>query len=294
MTNEHGKQLQEAGPATPVEILGLNEVPERGRSACTPSRTRRRRRRSPRAARGRWRRASSRRRPRCRSRSSRSASPRAGSRSCASSSRATCRARSRRSADALVKLSDREGASSSIINAAVGAITEGDVNLAIASKAIIVGFNVRPAGKASVARRREQDRDPPLLDHLQRGRRRSRGDGRLAASRRSSRRGTARPRSAQLFKVKGVAVAGCFVIEGKIVRARQDAPPPRRRGRLGRQGRQPQALQGRRARSPRGLRVRHQPRGLQRHQGEGHSRVATRSRRSSRSCKGRCLSEFYV
>ena len=35
MTNEHGKQLQEAGPATPVEILGLSEVPERGRSAWT-------------------------------------------------------------------------------------------------------------------------------------------------------------------------------------------------------------------------------------------------------------------
>src|SRR5579863_7606492 len=30
MTNEHGKQLNEAGPATPVEILGLNEVPNAG------------------------------------------------------------------------------------------------------------------------------------------------------------------------------------------------------------------------------------------------------------------------
>jgi translation initiation factor IF-2 len=35
-----------------------------------------------------------------------------------------------------------------LVHAGVGAITEGDVNLAIASKAIIVGFNVRPAGKA--------------------------------------------------------------------------------------------------------------------------------------------------
>jgi translation initiation factor IF-2 len=30
MTNEHGKQIQEAGPATPVEILGLSEVPGAG------------------------------------------------------------------------------------------------------------------------------------------------------------------------------------------------------------------------------------------------------------------------
>ena len=51
-------------------------------------------------------------------------------------------------ADAMAKLST-EKVRLSVINAAVGAITEGDVNLAIASKAIIVGFNVRPAGKAS-------------------------------------------------------------------------------------------------------------------------------------------------
>ena len=51
-------------------------------------------------------------------------------------------------ADALTKLST-EKVRLSVIHAAVGAITEGDVNLAIASKAIIIGFNVRPAGKAA-------------------------------------------------------------------------------------------------------------------------------------------------
>src|ERR1700685_3025163 len=51
-------------------------------------------------------------------------------------------------ADALAKLST-DRVRLSIIHAAVGAITEGDINLAIASKAIVIGFNVRPAGKSS-------------------------------------------------------------------------------------------------------------------------------------------------
>ena len=50
-------------------------------------------------------------------------------------------------ADALAKLTT-EKVRVAIIHAGVGGITEGDVNLAVASKAIIVGFNVRSAGKA--------------------------------------------------------------------------------------------------------------------------------------------------
>src|SRR6202044_3670131 len=47
-------------------------------------------------------------------------------------------------ADAMTKLST-EKVRLSVITAAVGAITEGDVNLAIASKGIVIGFNGRPA-----------------------------------------------------------------------------------------------------------------------------------------------------
>jgi translation initiation factor IF-2 len=50
-------------------------------------------------------------------------------------------------ADALANLST-DKVRVAIIHAGVGGITEGDVNLAVASRAIIVGFNVRPAGKA--------------------------------------------------------------------------------------------------------------------------------------------------
>ncbi|HTM45301.1 MAG TPA: translation initiation factor IF-2 [Polyangiaceae bacterium] len=42
-----------------------------------------------------------------------------------------------------------------IVHAGVGAITEGDVNLGVAAKAIIIGFNVRPAGKAAALAQKE-------------------------------------------------------------------------------------------------------------------------------------------
>ena len=50
--------------------------------------------------------------------------------------------------DALMKMSTAK-VKVSVVHAAVGAITEGDVNLAVAAKGIIIGFNVRPAGKAT-------------------------------------------------------------------------------------------------------------------------------------------------
>ncbi len=42
-----------------------------------------------------------------------------------------------------------------VVHSAVGAITEGDVNLAVASGAIIIGFNTRPAGKARMLAQKE-------------------------------------------------------------------------------------------------------------------------------------------
>ena len=57
--------------------------------------------------------------------------------------------------DALVKLDVGEEVLLRVIGRGVGAITQDDVNLAIASEAVIVGFNVRPAGRAGELAQRE-------------------------------------------------------------------------------------------------------------------------------------------
>ena len=60
-----------------------------------------------------------------------------------------------------------------IVHAAVGGITESDVNLALASKAVIIGFNTR--GRRGARKLAEQRRPDPLLQHHLRGGRRREG-----------------------------------------------------------------------------------------------------------------------
>jgi translation initiation factor IF-2 len=57
--------------------------------------------------------------------------------------------------DALLKIDVGEDVSLRVIGRGVGAITQDDVNLAIASDAVIIGFNVRPAGRAGELAQRE-------------------------------------------------------------------------------------------------------------------------------------------
>ncbi len=60
--------------------------------------------------------------------------------------------------DALVNIDmgeDKDEVSLRVIGRGVGAITENDVNLAVASDAVVIGFNVRPEGKAREAAERE-------------------------------------------------------------------------------------------------------------------------------------------
>jgi len=118
----------------------------------------------------------------------------------------------------LEKLSNEE-VNVRVIHGAVGAINESDVMLATSSNAIIVGFNVRPdaAARDSAARQNVDMRMYRVIydaiDEIE-----SAMKGMLAPKYHEVVLGHAEVR--QTYKVSGVGtVAGCYVQDGKIVRA---------------------------------------------------------------------------
>jgi translation initiation factor IF-2 len=120
--------------------------------------------------------------------------------------------------DALVRLST-EKVKVSVVHAGAGAITEGDVNLAVAAGAIIIGFNVRPAGKAASLAQKEnvEIRQYSIIynvvDEVK-----AAMEGLLKPTQVERNIGKAEVR--QVFKLsKAGTVAGCMVIEGVVKRA---------------------------------------------------------------------------
>ncbi|HFS4914928.1 TPA: translation initiation factor IF-2 [Enterococcus faecium] len=148
MTNDLGRRDKEAGPATPVEITGLNDVPQAGDRFVVFEDEK-----TARAA-------------------GEERAKRALLENRAATSRVTLdnlfeslkegelkevnviiKADVQGSAEALaasLKKIDVEGVRVKIVHSAVGAINESDVTLAAASNAIIIGFNVRPTPQAKV------------------------------------------------------------------------------------------------------------------------------------------------
>ena len=119
--------------------------------------------------------------------------------------------------DSFLKLSTEE-IQINIIHKGVGAITETDVMLASASDAIIIGFNVRPAGNARQIADKEEidirnysiiyDAIDDLKDAM---------EGMLSPVMKEEITGTAEIR--ETFKISKVGtIAGCMVTDGKIFR----------------------------------------------------------------------------
>lgn len=120
--------------------------------------------------------------------------------------------------DSFQKLSTEE-IHVNIIHKGVGAITESDVLLATASDAIIIGFNVRPVGNARMIADKEEidiraysiiyDAINDLKDAM---------EGMLSPELKEEITGTAEIR--EMFKVSKIGtIAGCMVTNGKILRS---------------------------------------------------------------------------
>lgn len=105
-----------------------------------------------------------------------------------------------------------------VIHEGVGAISDSDVNLAIASQGIVIGFNVQPIGKAKeiIAERGVDVRTYKiiydLIDDVARALK-----GMLAPKKEEVLLGQAEVKA--IFNVPKVGpVAGCYVLQGKVVR----------------------------------------------------------------------------
>ena len=108
-----------------------------------------------------------------------------------------------------------------IIRSGAGAITEGDVLLAAASNAVVIGYSVRPERKAAEVAERdkvEMRLYTVIYDAVEDMRKAL--EGLLEPTIREIRQGAAEVR--ETFKISKVGtIAGCFVTDGKVTRAAQ-------------------------------------------------------------------------
>ena len=274
MFNENGKKVTEAGPATPVQVLGLNGAPQAGDTFNVMD-------------------------------DDRSAREIASKREqlqrmqgIMTQKHVTLDEIGRRiaigsfkelniivkgdvdgsveaMAGSLIKLS-KETVQVNVIHAAVGQISESDVLLAAASNAIIVGFQVRPSAAARKTAEKEEieirlysiiyDAINDIKDAI---------EGMLEPVMKEEI--VCSVEVLEIFKITKVGtVAGCIVREGKLQRSTRH---PRRHRHLHRQARIAQTLQGRRQGGDHGTGLRSEYRVVQRYP-RGRYRRGVRAGRS--------------
>ncbi|MBI2914911.1 MAG: translation initiation factor IF-2 [Firmicutes bacterium] len=216
MQSDTGKPVQEAGPSTPVEVLGLPDVPKAGdilialsdeKSARTVAEERREKLRVAQLQ------------PSARmTLEDLFDKVREGE---LKELRVVLKADVQGSLEALqpaLEKASTEEVRVNVIHAGVGGITESDINLAAASDAIIIGFSVRPDANAQKAAEREKVETRlyrviyEAIDDVK-----AAIQGLLEPTFREAVLGHAEVRA--LFKVPGVGtVAGCYVTDGNISR----------------------------------------------------------------------------
>ena len=218
MLDENGRQVDEAGPSIPVEILGMTEVPQAGDEMMVLG-DERKAREIALFRQGKF-------------RDVRLAKQQAaklenifenmgeGTKTLSLIIKSDVQGSQEALAAAMQKLSTEE-VKVNIVHAAVGAITESDINLAIASKAVVIGFNVRADQQA---KRLAEGNGIDLryysiiydaVDDVKNAM-----QGMLAPERRENIIGLVEIR--QVFKVSRLGnIAGCMVLEGIVRRGAQ-------------------------------------------------------------------------
>jgi translation initiation factor IF-2 len=216
MTDDRGRAVAKAGPATPVEVLGLSEVPEAGQvfhvvtdlKVAQQIAEKRKGASLPPPA---------------------SLMPKAGLDAMFDKMKEgesqdlnlVIKADVQGSAEALVKALGElstDKVKVNVVHSGAGAITESDVMLASASHAIIVGFHVRPTGGTSKLAKDERveirtyDIIYEAIDEVKKAM-----AGLLKPTFREVSVGRAEVR--QLFHISKGTIAGCFVADGKIQRS---------------------------------------------------------------------------
>ena len=217
LMDENGNQVKEAGPSTPVQIMGWDEVPAAGDYFTVVENDREARRIA--TERQEEMKTLSQAMPTARDRLQ-------GLLDQLRSEEATLnlivKADAQGSLEALrgsiVKI-EREGGKIQVLHGAVGGINENDVTLAEVTESVIIGFNVRPEPKARKAAEeagveiRTYGIIYELLDEIE-----QMLVGQLAPEEHEQVLGTAEVRA--VFKVpRAGTVAGCYVIEGVVQRA---------------------------------------------------------------------------
>jgi translation initiation factor IF-2 len=216
MTDDRSRQLREAEPATPIEILGLSEVPSAGESFYVVTDIKRAQEIAETK-----RRAESNAMP-TQQRMGLDQFHQMMKDGDVHELKLIIKADVQGSIEAVVKaLTDlsTDKVRVNVIHTGVGGITENDVLLATASNCIVIGFNVRPAGKAAeVAKSERVDLRlyRVIYDAVEEVKKAM--AGMLAPNMVEKALGKAEVR--QVFTIPKIgAVAGCYVTDGKIVRS---------------------------------------------------------------------------
>ncbi len=216
MIDDKGKKVKEAGPAMPVEILGIQSVPEAGSSFTVVVDE-----------------ATAKQVASHRSEKHRDATMRKTSKVSLEDLYQRVQAGDTKELKVVIK-ADVQGSAEALsealaglsteevrlnpLHASVGGITESDVMLAAASNAVVIGFNVRPESKAtSVAEHEGVDLRLYTVIYDALNDVRDAMEGMLDPTLRDKVLGRAEVRD--VFNIPGIgAVAGCFVQDGKMRR----------------------------------------------------------------------------